>query len=135
MILIVEHGCYWDHVEQFHLLQTHYPNLKFITFEDMKHNLENTLNVLCTFLNKCLTEEQMLQLTNHLQFKNMKVNPAINPDYLQVVVQKNRPGSDYMFVRRGDTGSYKDEMSQEYVNMFNEITRKRFQKLDLYQNY
>lgn len=100
----------------------------------MKHNLENTLKVLCSFLNKYLTEEQMLQLINHLQFQNMKANPAINPDHLKVAVQQNRPGSDYMFVRRGDTGSYKDEMSQEYIKMFNEITRKRFQTLNLYQS-
>lgn len=132
--MIVEHGNYWDHVEQFHLLRAHYPNLLFITYENMKHSLEHTLKKLCDFLNKSLTTEQMQQLINHLQFDNMKKNPAINPVYLKEAVRKNRPGSDYTFVRRGATGSHRDEMTQEYVNKFNEMTNKRFEKLNLHQS-
>ncbi|XP_037038671.1 sulfotransferase family cytosolic 1B member 1-like [Bradysia coprophila] len=131
---IVEHGCYWDHVEQFHLLRPHYPNLLFITFENMKHNLEHTLNELCNFLDKTLTAEQLQRLANHLQFDNMKKNPAVNPPYIEEAAQKNRPGSGFAFVRRGITGSYKDEMTPEYVRKFNEMTKKRFETLGLYQS-
>lgn len=129
---LVEHGCYWDHVEQFHLLRPHYTNLLIITYENMKHNLEHTLNELCDFLNKSLNPKQMQQLVHHLQFENMKRNPAINPPYIEEAARKNRPGSGYAFVRRGITGSYKDEMAPEYVSKFNEKTRKRFEMLDLY---
>lgn len=131
---IVEHGCYWDHVEQFHLLQAHYPNLLFITYENMKHEMERTLNKLCNFLNKPLNIEQILRLINHLQFARMKMNPAVNPVYLNEFVQKNRPGSEYSFVRRGITDSHKDEMPQEYIARFDEMTKKRFEAIDLYQN-
>lgn len=100
----------------------------------MKHNLESTLSELCKFLNKFLTEQQMQQLIRHLQFENMKVNPGINPPYLKDFVQRNRPGSDYMFVRRGDTDSYKDEMPQDYIRKFTERTEKTFHSLGLYQS-
>lgn len=99
----------------------------------MKHSLEQTLNKLSSFLNKTLTAQQMQQLVHHLQFENMKKNPAINPVYLEEVVRKNRPGSDYTFVRRGATGSHKDEMPPDYIIKFNEMTKKRFESLDLYQ--
>lgn len=135
ILYIVEHGCYWNHVEQFHLLRAHYPNLLFITFENLKQNLEQTLSKLCDFLKKPLTAEQMQKLVNHLQFVNMKNNPAINAPFLNELVQDNRPGSDFAFVRRGATGSHKDEMSQEYIGKFNEMTKKRFEALDLYQSH
>lgn len=99
----------------------------------MKHSLEHTLTKLCNFLNKTLTTEQIQKLVQHLQFENMKNNPAINPLYLREAAQKNRPGSDYAFVRRGATDSHKDEMTQEYIDKFNEMTKKRFATLDLYQ--
>ncbi|KAG4076460.1 hypothetical protein HA402_005903 [Bradysia odoriphaga] len=92
----VGHGNYWDHVEQFHLLRPYYPNLLFITFEDMKHNLEPTLNKLCNFLKKPLTVEQLQRLIHHLQFNNMKKNLAINIPYVEEYVRKNRPGSGYI---------------------------------------
>lgn len=75
----------------------------------------------------------MHQLVHHLQFENMKKNPAVNPPYIAEAARKNRPGSGYTFVRRGVTGSYKDEMTLEYVHKFNEKTSKRFETLDLYQ--
>ncbi len=131
----VEHGSYWDHVEQFHLLRPHYPNLLFMTYENMKHNLEQTLTELCNFLNKSLTAEQVQQLVHHLHFENMKKNPAVNTPHMQEVAQKNRPGSDYAFVRRGITGSHKDEMPPEFERRFNEMTKKRFVALDLYQSH
>lgn len=133
-VYTVEHGSYWDHVEQFHLLRAYYPNLLFITYENMKHDLEPTLKKLCNFLNKTLNIEQTLRLINHLQFARMKVNPAVNPVYLNEVVQKNRPGSEYSFVRRGVTESHKDEMPPEYIIKFDEVTKRRFEVFDLYQS-
>uniref|UniRef100_A0A336MW82 CSON007198 protein n=1 Tax=Culicoides sonorensis TaxID=179676 RepID=A0A336MW82_CULSO len=116
----VEHGNYWDHIEQFKLLTKFYSNLKIITFEDMKSNLNEIIDELCSFLEKPLSEEKKKILFDHLQFDKMKCNPAINPPHLKDVVRKNRPGSDYVFLRRGQTESFRDEMPQEYVKMFND---------------
>lgn len=102
----------------------------------MKHSLEQTLSNLCDFLNKPLTTERMQKLVNHLQFENMKKNSAVNPLILNELARMNRPGTDYTFVRRGTTGSHKDEMPQEYISKFNEVTKKRFAALeDLYQSH
>lgn len=100
----------------------------------MKHNLESTLNEMCNFFNKPLSSEQLQRLMHHLQFENMKNNPAINTPYIEEAARKNRPGSGYAFVRRGITGSHKDEMPPEYVRKFNEMTKKRFESLGLYQS-
>lgn len=128
----MEHGSYWDHLEQFCLLQQHYPNFKIIKFEDMKHNMNSILNELCQFLNKPLSDEKLGCLREHLQFDKMKENPATNPPHLKTVVQKLRPGSDYTFLRRGQTGSHKDEMTQEFIQKFDEVTQKRLHAFRLY---
>ncbi|KAJ6648392.1 Luciferin sulfotransferase [Pseudolycoriella hygida] len=129
---LVEHGSYWDHIEQFHLLKPHYPNIMFVTYENMKHHMPRTLNELCVFLNKTLSGKQMEKLVSHLQFENMKENPGINPSHLKETVQRHRPGSEYTFIRRGITDSHKDEMPKEYIEKFNEMTKGRFHELGLY---
>lgn len=131
-LMTVEHGNYWDHIEQFCLLKQHYPNLKIVKFEDLKHNMNTVLNDLCQFLKKQLPDEKMQVLKQHLQFDRMKANSAINPPHLKAVVEKLRPGSDYTFLRRGQTESYKDEMPQEFIQKFNEITRERLHLFGLY---
>lgn len=131
-LILVEHGSYWDHLEQFCLLQRHYPHLKIIKFEDLKHNMDTILNDLCHFLGKPLSNEKLVVLKEHLQFDKMKANPAINPPHLKTVVQKLRPGSDYTFLRRGQTGSHRDEMSPEFAQKFDEVTQERLKGFGLY---
>ncbi|XP_063710111.1 sulfotransferase 1A2-like [Culicoides brevitarsis] len=125
----VEYGDYWDHLHQFLSLKSVYPNMELIKFEDLKHNMDSVLTQLCNFLDKKLSPEKLSILKQHLQFDSMKANPAINPPHLKILVQKQRPGSEYTFLRRGQTGSHKDEMPPEFVDKFDEKTRKRLEGL------
>lgn len=129
----VEHGNYWDHICQFYLLQKHYLSLKIIKFEDLKHDMDTVLHELCDFFGKPLSGEKLNILKQHLQFDRMKANPAINPPHLNIAVQKHRPGSDYTFLRRGQTGSHKDEMPQEFVQKFDAVTHARLCEFEIYQ--
>lgn len=98
----------------------------------MKHNMDSVLNDLCKFLHKKLPDEKIAILKQHLQFDKMKANPAINPPHLKTVVENLRPGSDYTFLRRGQTGSYRDEMPQEFIQKFDDITHERLHAFGLY---
>lgn len=129
----VIYSSYWDHIEQFFMLQKSYKNMKIIKFEDMKTDLSRALKQLCLFLNKFLSDEQLETLTEHLRFDNMKKNKSVNGEQLQPLVEANNPGSEYTFLRRGEIGSFKDEMPAKFVFKFNEVTRDRFKGLELYQ--
>lgn len=122
----VEYGSYWDHVEQYYSIQ-HLTNLKIIKYEDLKHNLRETLLDLCNFFDKQLSEEKLEHLMNHLQFENMKGNPAVNYQSGQKAIQAERSQkTGYTFIRRGDTDSYKTEMPNEYIQRFEQYTKLRF---------
>jgi len=124
---LVEYGSYWDHVKQYQLLQNHYPNLKCIKFEDMKQDLSKIVYELCSFLNKKLTKDKMEVLLKHLHFSSMKSNPAVNNSHIQQIIQYNRPGSDWSFFRNGQSNNFKNEMSEEFIDKFNKMTKDKLE--------
>ena len=63
---------YWARREQ--------PNILFITFEEMKRDLPSVIRRTAEFLDKTLTEEEVERLADHLSFKNMKSNKAVNKE-------------------------------------------------------
>lgn len=63
----------------------------------------------------------------------MKVNPAVNGEEMQPIVEAFHPGTTYTFMRRGGVDSFVEEMPPKYIWRIDEITKKRFKDLDLYQ--
>uniref|UniRef100_A0A336MF91 CSON014070 protein n=1 Tax=Culicoides sonorensis TaxID=179676 RepID=A0A336MF91_CULSO len=126
-------GNYWDHIEQFHLLHEWYKNIKLYKFEDLLQNMEKIIVDLCKFLNKSLTPSETQHLLNHLCFDSMKSNPAVNGEEMQPIVEAFHPGTTYTFMRQGGLDSFKEEMPPKYIWRIDEITKKRFKELDLYQ--
>lgn len=132
-VFLVIFGNYWDHVEQFSLLHEWYKNIKIYKFEELLQNMEKVLQDLCKFLNKSLTPHETETLLTHLEFRNMKVNPAVNGEEVQPIVEAFHPGTTYTFMRRGGVDSFVEEMPPKYIWRIDEITKKRFKDLDLYQ--
>ena len=56
------------------------PNILFITFEEMKRDLPSVIRRTAEFLDKTLTDEEVELLAEHLSFKNMKSNKAVNKE-------------------------------------------------------
>ena len=56
------------------------PNILFITFEEMKKDLPSVIRKTAKFLDKTLTDEEVERLADHLSFRNMKSNKAVNKE-------------------------------------------------------
>lgn len=80
------------------------------------------------FLGKELTEEAVGQLAEHLSFGSMKTNPAVNlEEYAKI--ERERHGlleqPDLQFIRRGETGSWRKEMTQDMSDRLDAWTQQR----------
>ena len=63
---------YWSRREE--------ENILFLTFEEMKRDLPAVIRKVASFLDKKLSDTQVLQLADHLSFKKMKENKAVNKE-------------------------------------------------------
>lgn len=76
-----------DHILNFWKLK-HLPNVCFITYEDLVRNPLETIKMLCEFLGRSYTDEQLNGLIEFVSFENMKKNPAINREDDVVSMEK-----------------------------------------------
>ena len=89
---------YWNRREQ--------PNILFITYEEMKANLPAVIRKTAKFLGKSLTDEEVSRLKEHLSFKSMKANKAVNKEDL---------AKNGQFMRKGETGDWKTQLTPAQV--------------------
>ncbi|XP_014239915.1 sulfotransferase family cytosolic 1B member 1-like [Cimex lectularius] len=121
-------GPYWDHVLAFWEMRDE-PNVLFLKYEEMKKDHKAVIRKTANFLEKPLTEEQVVELEEHLSFKKMRENPAINLDpFLQA---RNGPGfrqeGDKTFIRKGQVGDWRNYMSEELSNRFDKWTKENLE--------
>uniref|UniRef100_A0A1B0DMR6 Sulfotransferase domain-containing protein n=1 Tax=Phlebotomus papatasi TaxID=29031 RepID=A0A1B0DMR6_PHLPP len=98
-------------------------NILFLTFEDMKKDLQAVIRKMMKFFGKEYSDEQVQQLADHLSFSKFSKNPSVNLKNMlktiETFVEKKMKDQDYCFVRRGECGSYRDEMSPELITKYN----------------
>ncbi|KAI8036605.1 sulfotransferase 1E1-like [Drosophila gunungcola] len=116
---------YWTHVIDFYRMRNE-ENVFFVTYEEMKRDLENVVRRLSRFLGcQQLSDSEMEKLVNHLSFKNMKGSNFVNYTALQEYTNLN---DNFQFMRRGIVGSYKDELSSDSQNKINKWTESFLQE-------
>lgn len=109
-------GPYYNHVLSY-WTNRNKPNVLVLKYEDMKQDLRTTIKKTAAFLDKPLSDSQIEALYHHLQFDNMKNNAAVNHKNLQ----------QNTFMRKGKSGSYKEEMPKEWIEKFDEATKKAYE--------
>ncbi|XP_065090939.1 sulfotransferase 1B1-like [Ochlerotatus camptorhynchus] len=95
-------------------------NVLFLTYEQMKRNLRDVLATTCDFFGKQYSDQQLDKLAHHLSFDEMKKNPATNNiDLTKSAMEMNgRKGEKFEFMRKGQVGDYKNELSAEFIERF-----------------
>merc|ERR1740128_1066230 len=97
-----------------------HPNVLFLFYEDMKRNLRGEIDKVCAFLGKSLSEDQLQNLTKHLQFDSCTKNPAMNFE--------TESGK---FIRKGKTGDWKNHFSPELNSRIDQWIAKSLEGSDL----
>ncbi|XP_022089844.1 uncharacterized protein LOC110978853 [Acanthaster planci] len=101
------YGPWWDHYLYF-WNRRHDENILVLRFEDIKRDLRGTVETVCRFLGKKLSDETINIITEHCTFSNMKRNKMAQLDSL--FDKKDLPeGSSFM--RKGKVGDWKSHFT------------------------
>ncbi|KAF5282506.1 hypothetical protein FQA39_LY04913, partial [Lamprigera yunnana] len=114
----VLYGSYWKHVKGYWDKRFN-ENILIIFYEDMIKDLLTVVKEIAQFLNKTISEDKMLQLLEHLNFKSMKKNKSVNyEDIIQYRTKQKLIGDGECFMRSGVSGKHKEEMSAPLIQKF-----------------
>ncbi|XP_070495897.1 sulfotransferase 1B1-like [Chironomus tepperi] len=112
-----------EHITEFWKIRNE-PNILFLFFEDMKRNLDQEVKKTMKFLDKDYSQDEIDKLCKHLSFESIKDNKMVNKE---VEIQKLMEASgrdpaskEFSFVRKGQVGGYKKELSAEENEMLDE---------------
>ncbi|XP_053669265.1 luciferin sulfotransferase-like [Anopheles marshallii] len=114
------------HALDFWALKTE-PNVLFLTYESMNRDLRSVLPRVCDFFGKSYTDDQLDELTVHLSFDQMKKNPSTNNDQMvrNAMKMNGREGEQFEFMRKGIVGDFRNELSPEYIEKFDNFIEQQ----------
>ena len=106
------------------------PNLCILFYEDMKKDLSGSLRKAARFLGKELKNEEAL--IDHLSFKKMRYNTAVNKDGGK---KHGMCLNDGNFMRKGEVGDWKNYFTEEMNKRMDEAVEEHFKPIGLEFQY
>ncbi|XP_062980825.1 amine sulfotransferase-like [Elgaria multicarinata webbii] len=119
-------GSSWlDHIEGWSAHRDDF-NILFLTYEEMKKDVRNSILKICNFLGKRLTDKVIDDIVDKASMANMRVDPRTNPDIFVPTLFDLSKGS---FLRKGTIGDWKDMMTVAQSERFDCVVKERMEKL------
>ncbi|KAJ8968176.1 hypothetical protein NQ314_002435, partial [Rhamnusium bicolor] len=104
----------------------HEENILFLRYEEMRNDTRGTLKKIANFLEKPLSEKDLTALEEFLSFQEMRNNRGCNfaplVEHIKGRDFYNKAGVHFM--RKGEVGDWKNHMSREMSNRFDEWIEK-----------
>ncbi|XP_077980466.1 sulfotransferase 1C4-like [Glandiceps talaboti] len=129
--IVLYDGTPWrDHVTTW-WNRRHEPNVLFVTFEDMKRNLQNSVRKVAEFLEVKLDDEAVERIAHHCSFDSMKKNPmALKADYCANTLKVNASEAS-PFIRKGKVGGWKEHFTVAENENFDKAYKEWMKDSDL----
>ena len=124
---LVLYSPYFEYVKEAWQRRNH-PNVCLLFFEDMKKDLATSVRKVARFLGKEVPEEKVEALVDHLSFKKMKNNQAVNKED---EVGKMILIDEGHFMRKGEVGDWKNYFTDEMNKRMDEAIEKNFRPIGL----
>ncbi|XP_040169785.1 luciferin sulfotransferase-like [Anopheles arabiensis] len=109
---------YHAHVIEYHELRD-CDNILHVSFEEMKRYLPSVVRKVCQFFGKSYSKAELELLYQHVSFKSMRDNPAVNFE------NPKGPTKGEPFMRKGEADGWKKELTPEQIHMLDEWTKER----------
>lgn len=118
-------GALWPHILDFWKRRDE-PNVLFLTYEEMKLDLPDTIRKLATFLEvgHIATEENVQRVYEYVQFDKMQKNPAVNLEPVLKMKQIDTENTKTKFIRKGQIGDWKNHMDEQMSKTFDDWAEK-----------
>ncbi|XP_014486777.1 PREDICTED: sulfotransferase family cytosolic 1B member 1-like [Dinoponera quadriceps] len=113
---------FWKHVLPFWKMRDQ-ENILFLMYEKMKRDQAGAIKKTATFLGKNVTDEQIVELCEHLKFSKMATNPSVNLEKL-LSDEARQEDPNYKFIRKGKVGDWINYMSKDLSQRFDEWTEE-----------
>uniref|UniRef100_T1KCI0 Sulfotransferase domain-containing protein n=1 Tax=Tetranychus urticae TaxID=32264 RepID=T1KCI0_TETUR len=99
-----------------------------VAYEDLHNDFEGSVKRLCTFLGKPFpSDETMVQLKKHCDFRFMKVNPMVNYSHWDGIGLRNL--NESQFFRAGKVGDWSNHLSKPCSELLDDYYELHFRGL------
>jgi len=128
---LIVYSSYFEYVKEA-WQQRHHPNVCLLFFEDMKKDLASSVKKVARFFGKDVGDEMVEALVDHLSFKQMRNNPAVNKEERRKLGLLTGEGS---LLRKGEIGGWKSYFTDEMNRRMDEAIEKHFKPIGLEFQY
>ena len=112
----------FDHVVSWRKHLGH-PRILFLSYEELKADHKDCVKKIADFLDSKRTEEELDHIVKETTFEAMKARPVhLYAEYMRI----GESLTDEKFFRKGKIGSWKEELSQEQSDYFDEMIKKKY---------
>ncbi|XP_003801608.1 sulfotransferase family cytosolic 2B member 1 [Otolemur garnettii] len=119
----VQFGSWFDHIKGWIRMQGK-ENFLFITYEELQQDFRSSVQHICEFLGRPLSEEALDSVVAHSTFGVMKANTMSNYTLLPPSLLDHRHGA---FLRKGVSGDWKNHFTVAQSEAFNRVYREKMQ--------
>jgi len=125
-------GPYFKHVLSYWNKKSELPNLLITRYEEMQADLPKVIKRIASFLEVTISDEDVLRLCDHVSFEKMKANPMVNKDE-SFEERKKAMNNGYAgkFINKGKSGTWKEYLTDEMVQRFEQWEEKWLKDTDL----
>ena len=100
-----------------------HPRILFLSYEELKLDHKGCVKKIADFLDCKRTEEELEKIVQNTTFEAMKARPVhLYAEFMRIGEEK----TNERFFRKGQIGSWKEELSQEQSDYFDDMIKKRF---------